>query len=274
MRCFRMLMAEASADKRAQTRQWDVTCAFLHADVDVSMYMSQAPLYEIPGGAGQRLVCRLLKAIYGCKQASRLFHPAVREKLLELGVVQASADECLFIFRDGDDWMRVLYHVDDFAVTFTSEALYARVFAGMVDRFKITDYGGRPITKFLGVCVERDDLGHIRLHQGPYIDELLDRLGLTNALPASSPLRPGSKERLRAVPMSPAEKEFMSTVPYREAVGALFCLARCTRFDISHAASQVAVFMENPAPGALGRCVSHLPLLEGNKERGFEDGID
>ena len=241
-------MAEASADKRAQTRQWDVTCAFLHAGVDVSMYMSQAPLYEIPGDAGERLVCRLLKAIYGCKQASRLFHQAVREKLLELGAVQASADECLFIFRDGDDWMRVLCHVDDFAVTFTSEALYARVVAGMVDRFKITDYGGRPITKFLGVCVERDDLGHIRLHQGPYIDELLDRLGLTNALPASSPLRPGSKERLRAVPMSPAEKEFMSTVPYREAVGALFYLARCTRFDISHAASQVAVFMENPAP--------------------------
>ena len=247
-RSFRMMMAEASADARVQTRQWDVTCAFLHAAADTEMYMRQPPRYEIPGDAGERLVCKLLKAIYGCKQASRLFHVEVREKLLDLGAVQAKADECLFIFKEGSDWMRVLCHVDDFAVTFTSQSLYDRVFSGMVDRFKLTDYEGEPLSKFLGICMERDDAGRIRLHQGPYIDELLDRLGMAEAQPARSPERPGSKNRLRPTEMTAAERDFMATVPYKEAVGALFYLARCTRFDIAHATSQVAAFMADPAP--------------------------
>ena len=247
-RSFRMMMAEASADPRVQTRQWDVTCAFLHAAADTDMYMLQPPRYEIPGDAGERLVCKLLKAIYGCKQASRLFHAEVRKELLDLGAVQATADECLFIFKEGDDWMLVLCHVDDFAVTFTSESLYHRIFSGMVARFKLTDYDGEPLSRFLGICMERDATGRIRLHQGPYIDELLDRLGMTSVTPARSPERPGSKTKLQPTEMTPEEREFMSTVPYKEAVGALFYLARCTRFDIAHATSQVAAFMADPAP--------------------------
>ena len=48
--------------------------------------------------------------------------------------------------------------------------------------------------------------------------------------------------------MTPEEKEFMATVPYAQAVGALFYLARATRSDLVHACSQVAKFMSDPAP--------------------------
>jgi hypothetical protein len=40
----------------------------------------------------------------------------------------------------------------------------------------------------------------------------------------------------------------MSTVPYREAVGSLWWIARCTRFDIFRAVQQVAQFVSAPAP--------------------------
>lgn len=45
---------------------------------------------------------------------------------------------------------------------------------------------------------------------------------------------------------SEAEKDVILCVPKREVVGALFYLARATRFDTSHAAGQVARFMEDP----------------------------
>lgn len=183
MRVFRMMMAEASSDPAIMTAQWDLSTAFLHADMKSpeGVYMSQPPGFSQPSSEGEaRIVCHLLKAIYGCKQSSRLFHELVRDSLKEMGAVQAKADECLFTFRDGDSWLKILVHVDDFACTFNDRGIYDRVFAQMQAKFKITDYGGGPITRFVGVCVERTPEGHYRLHQSPYITQVLDRLGLTD----------------------------------------------------------------------------------------------
>ena len=251
MRVFRMMMAEASSDPAIMTAQWDLSTAFLHADMKSpeGVYMSQPPGFSQPSSEGEaRIVCHLLKAIYGCKQSSRLFHELVRDSLKEMGAVQAKADECLFTFRDGDSWLKILVHVDDFACTFNDRGIYDRVFAQMQAKFKITDYGGGPITRFVGVCVERTPEGHYRLHQSPYITQVLDRLGLTDCKHALSPERAGTEARLAPYEgeLSAAEKSFMAAVPYKEAVGALFYLARSTRFDIAHACGQVARFMDRP----------------------------
>ena len=144
--------------------------------------------------------------------------------------------------------MKVLVHADDFCCTFNDRALYDTVFAGMKARFRMTDYGGGPITRFVGVCVERTAAGHYRLHQGPYIEEILLRLGIVEGRHARSPERPGTAAKLRSRTLSISETEFMQSVPYRESVGALFYLCRGTRFDIAHAVSEVARFMERPAP--------------------------
>ena len=245
MRVFRMLMAEASSDPNVRTAQWDCTAAFLHAPVDYEMFMKQAPGFH---KGGRNMVYRLRKIIYGTVQAARLFHKMVREALLKLGAVQAEADECLFIIREGKSWVRVLCHVDDFCCVYNDGALYKRIFAAMQAQFKITDYGGGPLSRFIGVCVERTTEGHYRLHQRPYIEELLERLGLEDGRHARTPERSGTAAKLRTRDLTTAEKEYMSSVPFREAVGALFYLCRGTRFDIAHAVSEVARFMGNPAP--------------------------
>ena len=43
-----------------------------------------------------------------------------------------------------------------------------------------------------------------------------------------------------------SESEFMASIPYKEAVSALFYFSRSTRFDITHAVGQVARFMDRP----------------------------
>ena len=87
-------------------------------------------------------------------RSDRLFHKEVRDHLLGLGAVQSRADERLFIIREGASWLKILVHVDDFAVTYNDRALYDRIFAVMKGRFRITDYGGGEISRFVGICVD------------------------------------------------------------------------------------------------------------------------
>ena len=248
MRVFRAMLAEASGSLDIRTAQWDCTNAFLHAAVDHDMFMSQPAGFVQEGS--EDMVCQLLKAVYGTKQASRLFHEMVRSALLEVGAVQSEADECFFVLRDGEQWMKVCVHCDDFAVTYCGANLYARIFKHMQGVFKITDEG--PISHYLGIAVSRSSTGEFLLSQGAYIAELLDRLGMPLASGASTtqPEKPGSAAKLksRVGPLTSDEAAFMAAVPYRQAVGALFYLARATRMDIAHACSQVARFMAAPAP--------------------------
>ena len=247
MRCLRAMLAEASADPGIKTSQWDCTSAFLHAAADCDMYMEQPPGFAELGAEDK--VCLLVKSVYGTKQASRLFHQLVRDKLLQIGAVQAEADECLFVIRDGSDWIKIVVHVDDFAITSKGQKLYDKVFAFMNDNFKITDEG--ELHYFLGLEISREASGDFVLRQAAYIQELLSRIGMSTTAGASTttPERAGTKGKLRPrQDLSPEEEAFMRCVPYRQAVGGLFYLARATRWDISHACGQVARFMAAPAP--------------------------
>ena len=255
MRVLRAMLAEASSDPDIKTAQWDCTSAFLHAQMDKVVFMQQPEGYVTPGKEGY--VCRLLKAIYGTKQASKLFHDKVRDTLLSLGarvdglvVHQAVSDDCLFVLRRGDAWLKVLTHVDDFAVTYNDDGLYDAVFAVMSADFEITDYDRGPIGHYVGIKVERLEDGAYHLSQQAYIEEVLDRLGLTDCAHQLSPEATGSGAKLRPIGrvLSPSEKEFMAAVPYRAAVGALWYVARGTRFDIFRAVQQLARYVASPGP--------------------------
>ena len=113
--------------------------------------------------------------------------------------------------------------------------------------FKLTP---QELHHFLGMAIDSEEGGAYTIHQGAYIDTLLDRLGLGSAPPAATPMLAGSSGKLTSQkgPVAHDVRDFMSTVPYIEAVGALFYLARCSRWDISHADQQVARFMANPNP--------------------------
>ena len=254
MRTFRMMMAEASGDLSVKSAAWDCTAAFLHADMDCLVYMLQPEAFVEQGSEDK--VCELLKAIYGSVQASKLFYDKLRGVIMGLGgavpsvrVRQSDADECLFVIRRGSEWVKCLTHVDDICVTFRGRGLYDEVFAAMRAQFDITDYGGGELDRFLGVGVSRGEDGSYLLSQEAYIDEVLERLGLSGCASAASPEAPGTRAKLEPVgQLSPAEVGFMRDVPYKAAVGALFYLSRATRFDIVHAVGQVARFMAHPGP--------------------------
>jgi hypothetical protein len=105
LQVLRAMLSEASGDRTIFTAQWD-------------MYINQAPGFK----DGSQRVCELLKCLYGTKQAPLLFYHTVRDSLLAFGAVQSKCDECLFIVRWGNAWVKLLVHVDDFAITYKDAA--------------------------------------------------------------------------------------------------------------------------------------------------------
>jgi len=239
IRVLRAMMAEASGRGDVFTRQWDVTSAFLHALPDEEIFM-EAPPGTLPKDDDR--VWRLRRVIYGLRQAGHLFHQLVDETLVGAGAVRSDADACFYILRRGDEWVKILCYVDDFAVTSNSPGLYGEIWETMQSIFDIKDLG--VLRLFLGIHITYDVDGCISVDQQHYVKIVLGRLGMsgTPGVGPKSPMASGTKAKL-----SPGDAEPCGTdVPYKTAVGALFWIARGTRFDIAYAVSQAARFMEAP----------------------------
>ncbi len=89
----------------------------------------------------------------------------------------------------------------------------------------------------------------------PYVRRVMASLGITQ-VGAQSPMRPRSSQKLKPrYDLTEEESTFMRTVPYKSAVGALFYVARASRFDIAYSCTQLARFMECPAPEHLDAVV-------------------
>jgi hypothetical protein len=71
---------------------------FLYDVLEEEVYMRQPPGYEDENSPHR--VCRLDKAIYGLKQASRAWYSRLREKLQKLGFMASKGDMSLFFLSN------------------------------------------------------------------------------------------------------------------------------------------------------------------------------
>ena len=69
---------------------------------------------------------------------------------------------------------------------------------------------------------------------------------MNNVKPVSVPLASNFKLSSSLCPNTNEEKEYMSRIPYANALGTLMYAMVCTRLDISHAVGVVSRYMENP----------------------------
>lgn len=87
--------------------QIDVFNAFLQGDLFAEVYM------DLPKGFvsnGKNYVCKLVKSLYGLKQASRQYKPKLTEALSNSGYIQSHLDYSLFTKR------KRVYNSDYFSI--------------------------------------------------------------------------------------------------------------------------------------------------------------
>lgn len=115
-------------------------------------------------------VCRLLKSLYGLKQASRQWYAKFSEFILKQGFTQYKANYSLFIKSQGKSFTTLLIYVDDIIVAKNDKRIIDELKDRMNSEFQIKDLG---IIKYvLGIKVARSKKG-IHICQRKYTLDLL-----------------------------------------------------------------------------------------------------
>ncbi|CAL9241108.1 unnamed protein product [Arabidopsis halleri] len=177
----------------ATSRDWplhqlDVKNAFLHGDLDETIYMHQPPGFVDPSKPDH--VCLLKRSLYGLKQAPRVWYNRFATFARKIGFKQSISDASLFIFQQGRDIAYLLLYVDDIVLTASASSLLQQIITNLKQEFDMTDLGA--LHHFLGISVSRDPTG-LFLTQQNYAADILHRANMTNCNPCSTPAATNGK---------------------------------------------------------------------------------
>ena len=263
------VLASLAASNGWPTHQWDIVTAFLNADVEEEVYIHPLPHFPpADGDAGARpapkgKVHRLLKALYGIRQAPRNWYLHVSHVLTKLGFTQSPADPGVYTRQDSDGAvvMYLVIYVDDILVAAADEAWVRPLQTQLEQHFEMK-YLGRA-SWVLGMAWDQDlRTGTITLHQQQYVKDLLSKFNMTACSPAPTPMALGFKWDAP----SPALDE---TNHYAALVGSLNWAAVCTRPDISAAVSVLSRSMSKPTQQDWTAAKRVLRYLSGTMHRGL-----
>lgn len=212
----------------------DVKTAYLHANMDAEVYIEQPKEYPL-GEPG--LVGRLNRALYGTRQAGRLWADTFKSVMLEAGAVQSPADQCLYTLHHHTHGpIYFLVYVDDILVAARSEQGVTAGKAVVTRHFEVRDLG--EARDFLGMKIERDRLtGKLKVSSPGHIKALLQAYGMQDAAPNATPMTTGLTFETE---QDSGEQQHMQ---YAELVGGLLYLATTTRPDIAYATNVLSRFM-------------------------------
>ena len=232
MTTIRTLLAVAAA-KNWYLHQLDINNAFLHGDLYEEVYMQVPP--GLPQTAPNQ-VCKLIKSLYGLKQASRQWNLKLIQALHSQGFVAAHSDSSLLLKITDQSFTALLIYVDDVIVASDSQEAVAAIKQFLHASFQIKDLG--QLRYFLGLEIARSTAG-IVLNQRKYATDLLTDTGFINCKPTATLMVANAKLFKQDSPALP------DNVMYQKLVGKLLYLCT-TRPDIAHSVQQLSQFLDAP----------------------------
>jgi hypothetical protein len=177
----RCLLALAAAHNW-HIHQLDVNNAFLHGDLHEEVYMSLPPGFA---SKGEHRVYKLVKSLYGLKQASRQWFAKFSSTLISHGFVQSRADYSLFTQLQGSVFVAILVYVDDIIIASNDLAFVSHLTTFLDTQFKLKNLG--PLKFFLGLEIVRTSKG-ISICQRKYALDILKDAGLLDVKPVNFPM--------------------------------------------------------------------------------------
>lgn len=168
---FRLFLAMA-AEGNLEILQIDVKTAFLYGRLKEEIYMRQPEGFAVPGR--EKEVCRLIKSLYGLKQAPRVWNTELNDAILQYGLIRSEQDQCVYYRPQGEEWVAVLFFVDDGFICGTSKEIVKKFSDHLKEKFEIRTL---PAGRFLGMTISRDrEKGMLSISQPDFVDALLKKV--------------------------------------------------------------------------------------------------
>jgi Reverse transcriptase (RNA-dependent DNA polymerase) len=172
----------------------DIKTAFLHGVLpeDETMFMEQPPGFEAEGK--ENWVMKLVKSIYGMKQASRVWNQPFDKTVRGMGFEQMESEWCVYQRRSTTRTIIFAVHVDDIISIASSTLENERFKKELKTYWEISNLG--PIKFTLGIAVSRNpEMGTIHLSQTALIQQIIEQFNQQDAHPVAVPMVAGLQLR-------------------------------------------------------------------------------
>jgi hypothetical protein len=136
------------------TRELDFVLAYPQADIERDLYMKLPVGFNIEGvnipeEEKKDYVLKLVKNLYGQKQAGRVWYQHLRKQLIKLGFKPSEHDECVFYYGS----TIFIVYTDDTILLGPDKKEIDAVFKKLDATFNIEDQGG--LGDYLGIKIIR-----------------------------------------------------------------------------------------------------------------------
>ncbi|KAJ9561441.1 hypothetical protein OSB04_006601 [Centaurea solstitialis] len=274
LKSIRILMA-ISAYFNYEIWQMDVKTAFLNGKLTEDVYMEQPEGFEDPKNPNK--VCKLLKSIYGLKQASRSWNLHFDERIKEFGFAKSEFEPCVYTKFSGSIVTFLVLYVDDILLIGNDVPTLQSVKEWLSKCFQMKDLG--EAAYILGIKIYRNRSKRlIGLSQGTYIDKVLKRFRMDESKKGFIPMQHGIVLSKTQCPVSSEDQDKMKSVPYASAIGSIMYAMLCTRPDVAYSVSVTSRYQQNPGEPHWVAVKNILKYLRRTKEMflvfgGSEDEI-
>lgn len=207
----------------------------------------------------EHLVYKLVKALYGLRQAPRAWYAKLNQCLEKLGFAKCPYEHAVYTKREKTEVLIVGVYVDDLLVTGTNISLIKQFKAEMSKVFDMSDLG--KLSHYLGIEVNQTG-DFIELKQASYAKKVLERIGMADCKSTKYPMEPTLQLHKDddETPVNPTE--------YKSVVGGLRYLVH-TRPDIAYAVGLVSRYMERPTVMYWNAVKRILRYLKGTLDYGL-----
>ena len=232
--------------RKLQLAHFDVTNAFTHAELDdVDIWVEPPKGFDTERDKHGTFVLKLKKALYGTKQASRLWQQTLSEFLVSIGFVRSTSDPCLFLHESKEYGVLIVgVYVDDIILAHDGKG-FDWFKLEFTKRFRSKHIG--KLYWFLGIAIDQSENYVVSICQERYILNMVGKYipdHKVNAIVRDHPK--GDLFSALRLAQTADERALVAHLPYMNIVGALLYCGVMTRPEIAYHTSMLAKFMSDP----------------------------
>ena len=259
LRTFRFVVSIAVA-KGYEMTQYDISQAFLNGTLEEELYMNFPPGYP---SKNKGTVLKLLKGLYGLKQASRIWQKTLYKAMKDLGMDPCKTESGVLKWPGEKSMVLLVCWVDDLIIVCEDEKPRKKIEDKLSKEFLTKMLG--TLDLYVGIVLEREKDGSCALHQSPFIKTVVAKFPVERKFHANIPAQ---TDRLSKVDCPLSSKD-VPDYPYMSVTGSLLYAAICTRPDIFYAVMQLARFNSNPGQAHVKASEQCLRYLEETPDLGI-----